>query len=182
MYEKEEEIKFKEIVKTLNSLQRVNAPAGFEADLMRRINSGNFKEKTSFLNWILSPSRLIPSSAAAAAVVLLLFFYNPQSPDLENPLTTDPRVREDIVQTGTVTLNAPLQKPGMEISTDRKTDSSSARTRLYSASASNSDLVINKSGLNFRQIHLSDSDREQLNRLKAKISSFLSSTGSRNNE
>jgi hypothetical protein len=181
----DEDIKYREIIRTLNSLQKVTAPPGFETGLMRRINSGNYQERRTFWDNILSPSRLIPSSAAAVAMILVLLFFNLQSDNIENPLSSDPRVREDFILADGVVMNTEV--PALEEETisqqetvleTRRLDSSSAVSGILTASASNPDLVINKSGLNFRQINLSEDEKEQLRRLKERIKSFWGKSGS----
>jgi hypothetical protein len=164
----EEEMKYKEVINTLHSLQRLKAPAGFEADLMRRINSGNYKNTAkTFWPMFLTPSRLIPSSIIAAAAIIILFILNFQSETVENPLMSDPRVREDFIIADEVTINAVPDERSDGLTNN---DSSGGINRgRYAASASNSELFINKSGLNFRQVNLSQEERERLKSLKAKI-------------
>jgi hypothetical protein len=178
MIRNEEDVKYKEIISTLKSLQKVKAPAGFETELMRNINTGNYTEKKTFWENILAPSRLIPSSAAALAMVAVLLFFNLQSEEAENPLTLDPQVREDVVLTDNITVNSEVaaeEEPENNVITRARVSDSSAlgfSSGILASSASNPDLIINKSGLNFRQIHLSDDEREQLNKLKERIKSL----------
>jgi hypothetical protein len=54
--------------------------------------------RTKSGRWI--STRLIPSAALAVAAVIVLFMINTNSSDAENPLLSDPRVREDIITTG----------------------------------------------------------------------------------
>ena len=95
---------YNEIIKALKGLQKVKAPANFEADLMRRINSGKYEKERSFWEKLLLPSRLIPSAAAILAAVILFFVLDIGSAPIENPLLVPPRVREDVVATKTVPL------------------------------------------------------------------------------
>ena len=88
---------YNEIIKTLKGLQKVKAPANFEADLMRRINSGKYEKERSFWEKFLLPSRLIPSAALGLAAVIVFFVLNINSTPAENPLLMPPRVREDVV-------------------------------------------------------------------------------------
>jgi len=170
MLKNEEEMKYKELINTLHSLQKINAPSGFESDLLRKINSAPQKSKKSFFDPIFSPSRLIPAATAVAAVIIL-FVINPRAETPEDPLMTDPRVREDIISTEGVALNSQTEsKVNAEIR--RKDSSSNYQSGRYTASTSNKNLFINKSGLNFRQIRLSNDEREQLKQLKAKIKSL----------
>jgi hypothetical protein len=181
----EENVEYREIIRTLNSLQKVKAPAGFETELMRRINSGNYVEHKTFWDNILSPSRLIPSSAVAAAMIVILLIFNLQNEDSENPLTIDPRVREDVILADGVIMNTetlPSQETdnftGSALEERAIDTSSSLYAGRLTASASNPELIINKSGLNFRQINLNEDEREQLKKLKEKVKSFWGSPGS----
>ena len=90
---------YSEIIKTLKGLQKVKAPASFEADLMRRINSGKYEKERSFWEKLLLPSRLIPSAALGLAAVIVFFVLNMNSAPIENPLLMAPRVRKDVIAT-----------------------------------------------------------------------------------
>jgi hypothetical protein len=90
---------YSEIIKTLKGLQKVKAPANFEADLLRRINSGKYEKERSFWEKLLLPSRLIPSAALVLAAVIVFFVLNMNSATVENPLLMAPRVREDVIAT-----------------------------------------------------------------------------------
>jgi len=70
----DDEIRFKSVINLLKHTAKVNAPPGFEADLMRRINTANYNElnKVRWWNKLLLPSRLIPSVAATVVVVVFL--------------------------------------------------------------------------------------------------------------
>ena len=93
-----EEQNFKDVINTLEQLQQVKAPAGFEADLMRRINSEKFREEKTFWQNILIPSRLIPAAALAITAILLIFVLNDASVTQDNPLFAAPRERSDLTQ------------------------------------------------------------------------------------
>jgi hypothetical protein len=95
---------YSEIIKTLKGLQKVKAPAGFEADLMRKINSGRYEKERSFWEKLLLPSRLIPSAALGIAVVIVFFVLNMNSAPVENPLLMAPRVRDDVIATNNSTV------------------------------------------------------------------------------
>ena len=108
-----EDSRYDDVVKTLKGLQKVSAPSNFEADLMRKINTGKFeKEKRSFWTTFFLPSRLIPSAGLAVAAVAVLFLVNTGNPGIEeNPLLFPPRVREDVVASKEV---PPPQKTKVE--------------------------------------------------------------------
>jgi hypothetical protein len=177
----EDDVKYRELIKTLNSLQQVKAPAGFETELMRRINTGNYVEKKNVWDSMLSPARLIPTSAVALAMIVFLLVFNLQIEDSENPLSIDPRVREDVVMAEEVIINRepvavspvipPVEEPVIEELPG--TTPAAINQGRFTASASNPDLVINKSGLNFRQINLNAEERDQLNKLRERVRSFL---------
>lgn len=95
-----DEKKYSDLIKTLNQLQEVKAPADFEADLMRKINSEKFKEKKqSIWSKFFIPSRLIPSAGLAAAAILVFFVVRTLNPEeMEDPLVMEPRVRKDIIE------------------------------------------------------------------------------------
>jgi len=95
---------YSDIIKTLKGLQRVKAPANFEADLMRRINTGKYEKEKSLWEKFLLPSRLIPSAALGLAAVIVFFVLNINSTPAENPLLMPPRVREDVVAAKGVTV------------------------------------------------------------------------------
>ena len=93
-----DEKKYEDIIKVLKGLQEVKAPANFEADLQRRINSEKFssKEKKIFWENIFVPSRLIPSLGLVAVSVIIFFAIDTNSEEVDNPFLIEPRVREDV--------------------------------------------------------------------------------------
>lgn len=182
----DDELRYKKVIDTLKSLQEVKAPRNFEADLMRRINSEKFEDKKqSFLKKILLPSRLIPSAGLAVAAVLLLFVINLESDATEDPLLMEPKVRGDIIE-ATEMSDIPLpqsddlsnqrglgsEKSGRADFRDEnedtgmlgKSDDLSYNTAYYS---------IDKSGLNFRQVTLSEEEKQRLNELREQFRKLL---------
>ena len=97
---KDDDKKYNDVIKTLNQLHEVKAPADFEADLMRKINSEKYKEKKEQSIWskFFIPSRLIPSAGLAAAAIIVLFVVTLNPEEIEDPLIMEPRVREDIIE------------------------------------------------------------------------------------
>jgi hypothetical protein len=97
---KDDDKKYSDLIKNLNQLQEVKAPADFEAELMRKINSDKFKEKKGQSIWskFFMPSRLIPSAGLAAAAIIVFFVVTLNPEELEDPLQMEPRVREDIIE------------------------------------------------------------------------------------
>jgi hypothetical protein len=94
-----EEQKYGKLIKDLKNLQQVKAPANFEADLIRRINSENYKsEEKSFWGKAFLPSRLIPSLGLATAAVVVFLVVNVNSEEMDNPFLIEPRLREDVIE------------------------------------------------------------------------------------
>ncbi len=97
MKNENDENKYKKITTTLGELQKVSAPPNFEANLMRKIKSGEIEKKERGLGKLFLPNRLIPSLGLIAVAILIFFVVDVNSEKMENPLLMDPRVREDIV-------------------------------------------------------------------------------------
>ena len=93
-----DEKKYEDVIKALKGLQEVKAPANFEADLQRRINSEKIskEEKKSFWENIFSSSRLIPSLGLVTVAVVIFFVVDTNSEEMDNPFLIEPRVREDV--------------------------------------------------------------------------------------
>ena len=93
-----DEERYINIINLLKQLPKITAPPDFESDLMRRINSGNFKENFKVHWWdkLLLPSRLIPASAFALSVLALFYFLNFNSVDRENPFLAKPKIRTTV--------------------------------------------------------------------------------------
>jgi hypothetical protein len=161
MIQDDDEIRFNNIINLLKHIPKVSSPPGFEANLMRKINSGNFPEpqKTKWFDWILAPSHLIPSAVAALAVLALIFVMNINSVDPENPFLVVPKMRENVNmgKTGRITF---------------RTDNKSMASEINAASINNS-FGIDKEGLNFLQIRLNDAEKAKINNLREQIRTYL---------
>src|SRR3990170_5618867 len=94
-----DEKKYEEVIKALKGLQEVKAPANFEADLQRKINSEKFskQERKGFWENIFMPARLIPSLGLVAVAVVIFFVVDTNSEEMDNPFLIEPRVREDLI-------------------------------------------------------------------------------------
>ncbi len=117
----DEEPRYKEIITLLNKLQQVNAPANFEADLMRRINSEYLQKQPLFWEKFFVPSRLIPAMALGIAVLIVVFSINLNNTDAGNPLLSDPRVREDVISSNDLTKSL-IEEKINEINNSKETD------------------------------------------------------------
>jgi hypothetical protein len=174
----DDELRYKNVIDALKGLQGVKAPKNFEADLMRRINSEKFEEKRqSFWEKMFLPSRLVPSAGLAVAAVLLLFVININSDEVENPLLMEPKVREDMIEAKDVSdipITVQEEIPGEtrlgsadsniaefrdEVSVNGSRES---KTNSFAATG----FAIDKEGLNFRQVNLSEEEKQRLNELK----------------
>ena len=202
-----QDIKHRDLINTLKQLQQVKAPANFEADLMRRINSESFPQKKVFWQDIFIPSRLIPTAALALTALLLIFVLNDTGMHQDNPLLTSPREREDITlkikqnqlspqdkqvagnKTSTsdeisdVQKDEGLQNRSTELSTKAPgghngsvkgniAANTGENDRFITAAFSSNritDYPVNKAGLNFRQVNLTNKQKMQLNELKEKM-------------
>lgn len=92
------EKKYQDVINKLKGLKEVKAPANFEADLKRKINSEKFEgERKGFWGNILVPARLIPSLGLIAAAVVIFFVVEANSEKMDNPFLIEPRVREDLI-------------------------------------------------------------------------------------
>ncbi|MBU0558541.1 MAG: hypothetical protein KJ799_03170 [Bacteroidetes bacterium] len=90
-----EEKEFKETIDLLKSLPKVKAPENFEFNLMTKIHNKNFKsssKRSVFAGWSVY---LKPSFALVASAVLVYFLFVNETNDFENPLLSQPKVRED---------------------------------------------------------------------------------------
>ena len=175
----DDELRYKNVIDALKGLQGVKAPKNFEADLMRRINSEKFEEKRqSFWEKIFLPSRLVPSAGLAVAAVLLLFVININSDEVENPLLMEPKVREDMIEAKDVSdipITVQEEIPGetrlgsadsnlAEFRDEISINGSRERSKTNSFAATG--FAIDKEGLNFRQVNLSEEEKQRLNELK----------------
>ncbi len=176
---------YKDVIENLKRLQKVSAPKYFEADLMRKINSEDFKtekvkSKSSFWN------RFVPSAALGVIAVIMLFVLNNNNDFSDDPLLAAPRERQDLISSNKISLKDLMSEPKDNLSGDKdisstanenKKDSDENYSRQYSGtlpqySSTNSakaSFAINKSGLNFRQIHLSKEDKKVIEQLREKL-------------
>ena len=178
--------KYKNVIDSLKGLQKVNAPANFDANLMRRINSLEPEKKESFWERFFVPSKLIPATALAISAVILLFVLNANSNN-EDPLLTNPRVRTDIISLDDIS--------GLELSPDQSTTGNQTEKskgtnegmlkeqKTYSdsdqknpaSSSSDFEYSIDKKGLNFRQVNISKEERESVSRVKSHFLKIMES-------
>ena len=107
MGSEKDDLNYKDLIKDLNQLQEVKAPKYFEADLMRRINSEDFKNEestTGFWSKYFSPSKVIPTAALAVAMVVMFLIID-SKPDISNdPLLAAPRERTDLISSNDISV------------------------------------------------------------------------------
>jgi hypothetical protein len=189
MINKDDELKYKDVINSLKGLQKVNAPQNFETNLTRRINLLGSEKKESFWRSFFVPSKLIPSAALAVSAVVLLFVFNTNSNN-EDPLLTNPRVRTDIISTDDISRvelspdqNTVKSQSGKSLSSnsdklgDQKTYTDSDK-RNNALALSNFEYSIDKKGLNFRQANLSKEERESVTRVKDRFIKLMENSKS----
>jgi len=122
------DLNYKDLIKDLNQLQEVKAPKYFEADLMRRINSEDFKNEestTGFWSKYFSPAKIIPTAALAVAMVVMFLIID-SKPDISNdPLLAAPRERTDLISSNDISVEKFI-KERQEIFNDLKKDKSAS--------------------------------------------------------
>jgi hypothetical protein len=152
----DDEVRYINIIKLLKQMPEITAPPNFESDLMRRINSGNFTENTTVHWWdkLFLPSRLIPASAFALSIVAVFYFLNFNSMENENPFLAKPKVRITVSDTPTRQMFL-------------------GKSLEYAEASVNGSLKINKEGLNFLQIRLTDTEKAKINKLKEQIKAYF---------
>jgi hypothetical protein len=109
-----EDQEFRNVINILKQLQQVKAPAGFEADLMRRINSERVPVKRTFLQTLFIPSRIVPAAALVVAAILLVLVINNSSISVEDPFSIMPRERHDLTSSVFTENIAPVTKNKIE--------------------------------------------------------------------
>lgn len=109
-----EDQEFRNVINILKQLQQVKAPADFDADLMRRINSERVPAGKTFLQTLFIPSRIVPAAALVVTAILLVLVINNSSISGEDPFSTMPRERHDLTS-GVLTENfVPVAKNKVE--------------------------------------------------------------------
>ncbi len=212
-----DDMKYQDVINTLRQLRQVKAPAGFETDLMRRINSESFPEERTFWQNIFAPSRLVPAAALAVTALILIFVLNTTGVTPDNPLLTAPRERGDITlsaktdnlsaaqksverdeavsseQTSGIQKDKGTADQQVQRSAERKESNSPITGSSLAGRSGNNerfitanftsgritDYPVNKAGLNFRQVNLSNEQKIQLNQLKQKLESMFHSKSRR---
>ncbi|HEX2866213.1 MAG TPA: hypothetical protein VHO03_04180 [Ignavibacteriales bacterium] len=130
-----EDEKFKSVIKSLKELPHLSAPADFEVNLRRKLNSLEAikEEKSKKTLFAFLPGTfgirkvLIPAGALAATAVIAFLIFNPKTS--ENPFMTAPQLRSS-----QALKNAPkenlLISPGEISSTDVVTKKNAAPKAL----------------------------------------------------
>jgi hypothetical protein len=210
-----DDMKYRDLINTLKQLQEVKAPAGFETGLMRKINSGRFREEKSIWQKAFLPSRLIPTAALAVTAILLIFVLNNTGVTQDNPLLTAPRERKDVTLSVKTDKLSRQEKPaaGDEAASSKeisgiqkdkgvqnnlaerpvqKTEgiSLSPKANITAGTVEDdrfitadftsgriADYPVNKAGLNFRQVNLSNEQKLELNKLKEKLETMFRDKG-----
>ena len=166
-YEEEEKM-YEDIRSLLGGLKQITVPPNFDSNLMRRINAEKFSAPEPWWKKIFITPRLIPSAALALTIIAVLFVLNSGTVDPENPLLSEPRIREDlIVNSSDDESLSPASKIGIELEGNYSKGSTNARVVSYG---------ITKSGLNFRQLHLSAEERAEIEKMRQKLIQMFNQT------
>ncbi len=156
--------RFSEVVKILKGLPRIGASSTFDMDLRRRLFASGTETRHWYQN-IFIPSRIIPSTVLAAAALIIFFFLNVQTPQSEDPLSMKPQLREEVLSPEPqVDQDAVSNSPA-------KKDLTGGISREMSITSNVG--YIAKSGLNFRQVNLSESERNKIQKLKDKVRNWF---------
>lgn len=214
-----DDVKYRDLINTLNRLQKVKAPESFGGELMRKINSGKIGEEKTFWQKLILPSRLIPSAALAVTAIVLIFVLNNNGITQDNPLLAPPRKIPEAPKTEQISNTVPEVKAvrkdrvssemkktevqrsndkleeGISLETTAPVDESSKPSvagNLQDNAAGNgvhnagrtgriipaglavgraSDSPVSKTGLNFRQIKISNEQKIELDKMKQKLDS-----------
>ncbi|HED05619.1 MAG TPA: hypothetical protein ENI61_02910 [Ignavibacteria bacterium] len=194
----QEEENFRNITEILKRLPKINPPDYFEADLMRKINSGKFNIKIGFWNKLLLPSKLVPISAAVILGLVILFMVHLNSPSKVDPLVTSPERREDVTSLKNIPeimredfISNDEMKPDKINDIKRDNRQAAARQKKITGNSGisgNTSLTyttvnrngyvnamnsfgyrINKNGLNYKIVFLNRAEKMKVNRMKSKL-------------
>ena len=194
----EDDSKFIGVINTLKKLNKIEAPQNFEKDLLAKISQTPNEEKISFIDRLFTPARLVPTAGLAAAIILLFFLTNIFVPAAEeNPLLANPRVRGDVVATNTsnttTTENTSTPKNNNDVFTETENKTLNEETDKTSIDNPNLGIritgqpspanyynngiltsvspngLIDKTGLDYKQIYLQRLQRAQIELLRKKM-------------
>jgi hypothetical protein len=152
-----DEQQYTDVVRILKGLPRIDAAPSFEMDLRRRLQSPRQERTKHWFEKFLAPSTLIPSAGLAAVIIFIFFFLNIEAPQTDNPLSVEPKVREEVMST------LPSEQPALE-----KFSRSSENLK-----ATSSISFIAKNGLNFRQVNLSKTERVKIQQMKERFKNWF---------
>ncbi|MBN1300972.1 MAG: hypothetical protein JW995_07120 [Melioribacteraceae bacterium] len=94
------ESQFKEIRGVLKQLPAIKAPDNFEYNLMTRIHNRNFGSKSIRESKYTVFGFLKPALTVLTSAVIIFFVVDYQTTEIEDPLLTEPRIRENSVNSG----------------------------------------------------------------------------------
>lgn len=92
----------KKLLEDLKNLPGINAPKNFETELLRKINSSDKTQKKSFWKNLLTPPKLVPAAVVLASAIIIFFVVDGNPEVMEDPLSIEPRLREDIYRAETM--------------------------------------------------------------------------------
>ena len=193
--------KYDEVKKVLQNLKKIEVPLNFEQKLFDRISQNKFENELSFIDKLFLPSRLIPTTGFAVAIVLIFFLTNIFVPSIdENPLLVSPRVRTDVIST--IVENKTKQKTNNDIFNSTETTQFNFKNKSNKKTSPTNDPnlgiritgrsiqsnsyyygsipayvsqngIINKRGLDYKQIYLQRLKRAQIEQMRKRIEALL---------
>ncbi len=112
----DEENRYEQVIKSLKQLKKVNAPGYFEADLLRRINGEEYKERKESHSGFFAPARIISSAVVFIVAVIVVFMIETYPTKQVDPLSVNPPLREGVLQENQSTeiSSAPMVKQQMQ--------------------------------------------------------------------
>lgn len=184
----DDEKEFEGLINQLKSLKKVEAPPGFEANLMRRINQEDYKMKQveeSFFSKIFSKLILWPAAGLAVAVIAFVI-VRPGGGNETNPWTQSAIERPDVIAVSTDDSADPVPPvldqnsaagTGQNLASDKNTgtgftppstdpDAFTARSAAAKPDIADS---LKKEQPNHLMFKTSSSDKKELDSLKNRI-------------
>lgn len=157
-----EEKKYEKLIDDLKNLPEVNAPQNFEANLWRKINSSENEKKESFWDKIFSPGKLVPAAVVIASAVIIFFMVDIKTAKPEDPLSIQPRMRDDVIISEKVEDKnvEPLIKQETKNDEKRELKKDIPQVKLKSSDADN-EIMASREGTKFKDDVIEEDSKEE---------------------
>lgn len=134
----DDEKRYEHLVRNLKQLKKIKAPDYFEADLLRRINSGKFKEEKGSSWKIFAPARLVSSIVVVVVAIIVVFMIETFPTKQIDPLSVNPPLRKDLLQenqgeelsSGKI-INKKMEMQSNESKRGQKQNNTAGKNKLY---------------------------------------------------